>query len=248
MYKILGSVVMDLGNFNYFDLKAFVTTSFWNYHYVKFSIMLFILLIFIYPLSLYTDISKLSFSSFLGVLSLLFVIVLVAAQSPWYIHYYWTKVYNEKIASTHLNLFNVKTGFMYPTYNFFTGMATIFYAYCCHFGVFAILKTLNHRTPKRAQAIIKTTILFDLSLYLLVGMLGYLSAPIKTPTLIIGRFKLFSSDIIFSFAKLFFVLTVLVKIPAAYNSFRLSFIELFLQTNEVSKKVYITLIKFLEII
>ena len=71
-------------------------------------------------------------------------------------------------------------------------------------------------------------------LYLIVGNTGYLSNPLNTPPLIIERYKLFSNDIVITIARMLFIITVAAKIPTAYNSFRLSVLELVFKSNEVT--------------
>jgi len=233
---MIGGAVMDFGGYGeqYEDLKDFCDNSFWGYNYVKFPIMYGLLLFVLYPLSLLKDISKLSFSSFLGVFTLIILILIVAFESPWYIKDYWDNKYIESNPKTHLHLVDLSVGFKVPQLYFFRGMATIFYSYCCHYAAFPIFKTLENRTDKRIKKVITTTISFDVCLYLLIGITGYLSNPIKTPSLIIERYQLFSSDVVLSIGRLFFVVTVTAKIPTAYNSFRLSFLELVFKTTEVS--------------
>ncbi len=227
---------MDFGGYadKYGDLENFLNKSFWNYVYVKFPIMFGILLVILYPLCLSKDISKLTLPSFLGCLTLLILIIIIAVESPWYMTDYWNNKYKKYDSSTHLHMFNISIGFEPFTFNFFRGMATIFYAYCCHYAAFPIFKLLEDRTEKRIQKVVKTTLTFDLFLYLTIGITGYLSNPINTPPLIIERYKLLSNDIIIAIGRLLFVMTVTVKIPTAYNSFRLSLIELVCNSTEVT--------------
>ena len=94
-------------------------------------------------------------------------------------------------------------------------------------------------TTKRIKKVITTTISFDVILYLTIGIMGYLTDPISTPDLIIERYKLLDSDIILAIGRVLFVVTVTAKIPTAYNSFRLSILELAYKTTEVSTIRYI---------
>jgi len=233
---MLGSAVMDFGGYanEYENLKDFCDNSFWNYNYVKFPIMYGVLLLVLFPLSIQKDISKLSFSSFFGVFTLVIIIIIVAIQSPWYIQDYWNNKYIENDPKTHLHLVDLSVGFITPTLYFFRGMATVFYSFCCHYSAYPVLKTLENRTEDKIKKILRTTIILAVMLYLIVGNTGYLSNPLNTPPLIIERYKLFSNDIVITIARMLFIITVAAKIPTAYNSFRLSVLELVFKSNEVT--------------
>jgi amino acid permease len=149
--------------------------------------------------------------------------------------HYWEETYKEDDPSTHLNLWNVGIGFT-KDLNFFKGSATLFYAYSCHVGALPVYKTLKNNVQRRIQKVFKRSLLLDAILYSVVGILGYLSMPINTPDLIVERYKLFDSDLIMDIGRIATALTIIMKVPANYNSFRISVLEVFFNTTEISNK------------
>jgi amino acid permease len=181
--------------------------------------------IIILPLCLLKDISHMRFTSIFGVFSLLFLILIILVQSPWYFSHYLHTVYKKNDPKTHLNLWNISTGFTEELY-FFKGAATVFYAYSCHFGAFPVYQSLKNHTQRRIEKVFARSIILDASAYLIIGIAGYLSNPINTPDLIIERYELFPSDIVMTLGRIAFIFTLIVKIPAKYNSFRISVLDL----------------------
>ena len=76
-------------------------------------------------------------------------------------------------------------------------------------------------------------------------MIGYLTWPISTPSLIIERKKIVkSADIPMSIGRIALVLTIIMKLPSNYNSLRLTLFNIFWGTTTITKKknIFITLI------
>jgi amino acid permease len=225
VYKLIGGVVNDFGNYGYDTIDNFFKFSFWSNNEFKFPIMYGVGFAIILPLCLLKDISKMRFTSIFGVLSLMSLILIIIIEFPWYLSDYLHNIYKEDDPSTHLNLWNISTGFTSKLY-FFQGTATLFYAYSCHIGAFPIYKELKNNVRRRIEKVFTRSIILDASFYLIVGVTGYLSNPLGTPDLIIERYKLFDSDIIMTLGRIAFVFTLIMKIPANYNSFRLSLLNL----------------------
>jgi len=165
------------------------------------------------------------FNSIFGIASLFFLVIIIVIQSPWYISDYWNNIYKEDDPSTHLNIWDISKGFTENSY-FFKGTATLFYAYSCHIGAFPIYKELKNNVLRRIQKIFLRSILMDATFYMVVGITGYLSNPISTPDLIIERYKLLGNDFVMTIGWLMFIFTLMMKIPANYNSFRISLLGL----------------------
>jgi amino acid permease len=168
---------------------------------------------------------------------MLFLVLIIIIQTPWYFADYLNTKYDPNNPETHLNIWDISKGFTSDFY-FFKGTATLFYAYSCHIGAFPVFKSLENNILRRIKKVFARSIILDGSFYAIVGITGYLSNPIGTPALIIERYKLFSSDIIMTLGRLAFLLTLIMKIPANYNSFRLTLIGLISNEDNLDNKMY----------
>jgi amino acid permease len=236
-YKLLGGIVNELGGYGYDSLESFFTNSFWSEYSLKFPLMYAISFLVILPLCLLKSISKMRFNSIFGVFSLFFLFSIIIFQSPWYFLDYLNNKYIESDKSTHLNIWDIGTGFTNKLY-FFKGTATLFYAYSCHVGAFPIYKELKNNVLRRIQKVFRISIILNGSFYMIIGFTGYLGNPLQTPELIIERYKLFNSDIIMTIGWIAFFFTLVMKIPANYNSFRISLVTILgYEDSEISKKL-----------
>ena len=236
-YKLIGGVVNELGNYGSSSIDEFFKNYFWKNNEVKFPVMYILAFVVIFPLCLIKNISKMRFNSIFGIGTLFFLILIIILQTPWYVKDYWEVRYIENIPSTHLNIWNISTGFTEKLY-FFKGTATLFYAYSCHIGAFPIYKELKENITRRIQKVFRRSIILIGAFYIVVGLTGYLSDPITTPDLIIERYKLFRSDIIMTIGWMAFIFTLVMKIPANYNSFRISLLGLLgYDSHEISNKM-----------
>lgn len=237
IYKLLGGVVNEFGNFKYDSIDKFFEDSFWKGYDYKFPIMYSVALIIIMPLCLLKNISKMRFNSIFGVFSLFLLIIIIIVETPWYFKDYLERIYKENDETTHLNIWDISKGFTEKLY-FFKGTATLFYAYSCHYGAFPIYKELKNNVIRRIQKVFARSIILDGTFYIIVGLSGYLSNPINTPDLIIERYKYFDSDIVMTLGWIAFIFTLIMKIPANYNSFRITLIHLFgYEDSNISNKL-----------
>jgi amino acid permease len=233
---LIGGVVNELGNYGYISMNEFFEKSFWSYYSFKFPVMYGLAFIIVLPLCLLKDISKMRFNSIFGVISLMFLVLIIIIQTPWYFSDYINNKYDPNDLTTHLNIWDISKGFTEKFY-FFKGTATLFYAYSCHIGAFPVYKGLNNRISRRIQKVFARSIILDGSFYAIVGLTGYLSDPINTPALIIERYKLFSSDIVMTIGRIAFIFTLIMKIPANYNSFRLTLVGMINKGDTIDNKL-----------
>jgi amino acid permease len=233
---MLGEIIYNFCGYyeDYETVENFLTKSFWNLLYVKFSIMYGITIVILLPLCLLRDVSRLGVSSLLGLITFIFIIIILIIQSPSYIKHYWKNIYEENDPSTHLNIFNISSGFDINLF-FFQGTATFFFFYSCHTGSFPILKSLKDKTEKRIQKVIVRGLLINTTMFSIIAIFGYLTCPIDTPALIIERNNIQGgSDIAMSLCKLSLVIILIMKLPILYNIYKLSYFQLVKGDSEIT--------------
>ena len=241
LYKLLGGVINEIGNFGYISVDEFASKSFWNKLWIKFVTCYGITIIFLLPLCLLHNASKMRYASTFGIISLFLLIIIVVVECPFYIIDY---VNDENIE---LNYFDIIPG-LKGNMKLLQSIITVFYAFSCHVGAFPVLQTLHNPTEKRQKKVIRRAIYIDIISYLIIGASGYLTQPLNTPDLIIERKKLFNSDWFMTIGEICFIITLLAKISANYNALRSCILVLLgYETNNFSKitNIIITIITLL---
>ena len=213
LYKLLGGVINEIGNFQYKSVDEFVSNSFWNRLWIKFVTCYGIMILFLLPLCLLHNASKMRYASTFGIVSLFLLIIIVVAECPFYIT---DHIKNNKLE---LNYFDIISG-LKGDMKLLQSIVTVFYAFSCHVGAFPVLQTLHNPIERRQKKVIRRAIYIDIISYLIIGASGYLTQPINTPDLIIEREKLFNTDWIMTIGQILFILTLLAKISANYNALR----------------------------
>ena len=205
----------------------------WDSAKIKFPIM-FGTTLLVTPLCLLKDISKMRFASTFAVCALIYCILVVVIQTPWFFKDYLDK-YDKDDSDTHANWFDITKGFT-SKLNFFTGIATVFFCYTCHPGAFPVFKTLKNHTEKRINTVFFRSICLDIVIYVLVAICGFMTAPTNPKSLIIYRETIFDNDIFMTIAKIALGLDLLLSLPANYNSYRCSFFLVFFHTDIIDNK------------
>ena len=198
-------------------------------------------IIFLLPLCLLHNASKMRYASTFGIISLFLLIIIVVVECPFYIIDY---INDENIE---LNYFDIIPG-LKGNMKLLQSIITVFYAFSCHVGAFPVLQTLHNPTEKRQKKVIRRAIYIDIISYLIIGASGYLTQPLNTPDLIIERKKLFNSDWFMTIGEICFIITLLAKISANYNALRSCILVLLgYETNNFSKitNIIITIITLL---
>lgn len=200
----------------------------WGTAVFKFPIMIGITLILI-PICLLKDISKMRFASLLSIFSLIYAILVIVIETP----YYFTSL--NATERSLINWTDISQGFNSHLY-FFQGTATIFFAYTCHAGAFPVYKTLKNSVTRRINKVFMRSVLLDAVIYVLVGVCGFLTQPLDTPDLIIYRQKKYTNDLAMVIARFGIAINLILSTPANYNAFRLSFFEILWGTNKIDNK------------
>ena len=223
---------------SYTTFKDYEDAIWQNNYYIKCSVM-FGLILLIFPVCLLKDISKMRFASMFGICALIYSILVVVIESPWFFS-------KEKLSKA--NWFDISNGFQINDKNileFFNAIATVFFIFSCHPGAFPVYKSLNHNIPKRINTVFRRSIILDLIIYLLVAICGFITCPIDPPPLIVYRDsdKVIDNDIFMNIAKISLALDLYLSIPANYNSLRASFFLLFFKTDKIDngRNIIVTL-------
>ena len=230
IYSLIGRTFYEF--FFKDDYKNFDTyeNEVWDSAKLKYPIM-FGTTLLISPLCLLKDISKMRFASMFGVCALIYSILVVVFETPWFFKDYLEK-YDEKNSKTHANWFNIKKGFT-SELNFFTGMATFFFCYSCHPGAFPVYKTLKNNNKNKVNTVIFKSICLDLIIYILIAICGFMTAPTNPQPLIIYRESVFKNDFFMTIAKIALALDLFLSLPANFASYRCSFFIVFFKTAEI---------------
>lgn len=238
IYKLVGSFIYMIFYLNdYPELDLFYTDSFWNRLEIKIGVMMGTALIFLMPLNLLKDISKLRFSSILGIFSLGVFVIVLCFQLKSFIDQYYSYEYKENDESTHINWYDASKAFG-PDVLFFKATATIFFAYNCHYGAFPVYDKLADNNERRTNKVVYRSIILDTVFFLIVGICGYLTQPIKTPDLIIFRNQLFDDkkDIVMTICRIFITILLITKTPVNFNSMRLSLFNLVFKSTQITTR------------
>ena len=113
--------------------------------------------------------------------------------------FYYHNIHQRK---QNINFSDIKLGFG-KNMELFQSITTIIYAFECHSGIFSVLSNLQK------------------------PLSGYLSQPFNTPELIIERHTIFQHDILMITNLILFVFTLITKVSANYNGFRITILNLF---------------------
>ena len=219
IYKLVGGIVNDIGNYNYESLNDFVDNSFWKKYLYKFTICYGINLVFIMPFCLRKNLGEMKISTYAGVISLIFVILIIICQSPFFIDHYYDEIYKKDDKSTHLNIYDLSKG-VDKDLNIIRPFVTLFFAYTSQIALFPIISAVKERTKKKVDKIFYISSFIDGGIYIVIGILGYLTQPINTPDLIIERKSIFKKDYFMIIGRILLTLTLLGKIAPFYNSMR----------------------------
>ena len=215
----------------------------WDKPVLKYPIM-FGTALLIFPVCLLKDISKMRFASMFGICALIYSILVVVVESPWFLIHYLDN-YKEDDPKTHANWFDISKGFT-KDLNFFTGIATLFFTFSCHPGAFPVYKTLKNNNEKRINKVFFRSIILDVCIYFMIGVCGFITAPLNPKSLVIYRESIFDNDIFMTIAKIALALDLFLSLPANFASYRASFFLVFFKTDKVDnfRNVLVTAITF----
>ena len=220
IYKFLGAIVNQILSYGYDNMENFAEKSFWGTEKMRMIVCYSICYVILFPLCLTKTLSKMRFASTFGVLCQMLMIFIILVQFP---SYYYHNIHQRK---QNINFSDVKLGFG-KNMELFQSITTIIYAFECHSGIFSVLSNLQKPSKIRVQKVFKNAILIDVISCMIIALSGYLSQPFNTPDLIIERHTIYKHDILMITGLILFVFTLITKVGANYNGFRITILNLF---------------------
>jgi amino acid permease len=164
--------------------------------------------------------------TYIGVISLFVVVLIIIIQSPYFIDNYYDEIYKKDDKSTHLNVYDLSKG-ADKDLNIIRPFVTLFFAYTSQNALFPIIEVLKDRTKKKVDKIFYISSIIDCLIYILIGILGYLTQPIDTPDLIIERKSIFKKDYFMIIGRMLLTLTLIGKIAPNFNAMRSTLLSSF---------------------
>ncbi len=236
IYSLIGRVIFDLNIIkgNYYKFEIF-EKEIWDKNIYKFTIMYSISIVVLIPLCSLRDVSKMRYTSLLGISTLIYGIIVIMIECPFFYSNYLKNIKKDNDKSTYPNFIDIKKGFKSDLL-FLQCFATIFFCFNCHIGVFPVYKTLKNNTSKRIKKVFKRSVILNSIIYILISISGFLTSPINSPDLIIYRRNngVFKNDILMIIAKIGIAISLLLSIGPNYNSFRISFCGFFKGEESIS--------------
>ena len=226
------------------DIKDFEKNSLWANIYFRLGLMQGVAWILLIPLNLQRNMSKMRFTTVLGVGCLSIISIVIIAQLPSYISHN-TEASKRAVDPIpfEINWYDISKPLLKDDVGAFSAFSTIIFAYTSHYGVFAVYNMITDNTKRRVRKVITRSVILDGFFYLLIGIFGYITQPFNTPKLIIDRNIINGSDNIMTGCKLLAALMLICKLPVSFNSLRNSLLNLIFGDNEVTwrRNVLITL-------
>lgn len=108
----------------------------------------------------------------------------------------------------------------------------------CHQGVLPVISSLNnHEVIQRVNKVLSRTVIFQYSLYILIAISGFLTAPVTAPELIVLRENyVFKSDTFMIIAQFAFMCVLLMVISIKFSALRSAVLSTFTGSTECDFK------------
>lgn len=207
----------------------------WQKAYVKYPFMLGIALILSF-INLIKDITKLHFSSYISVSSVIYCLFVIVIECNKYYQHYKTEIFDEYNESSHINYIDLRKAFTNKLI-FFKGFSNLVLAFNSHVGVFPVFAGLKYQKEgiKKMKLSIFFSLLILIALYLISMICSYLTDPLSPEELVIYRKPISNgNDIPMSIAKLLMAINLIFIIPGLFCGLRLSFANAFTKGNITS--------------
>ena len=239
-YTLFGRFVYSAGYISkYSDYEDF-DDEIWQKTYIKLPFYIGVTLGLSF-MCLIRDINKLNFSSYIGVISIVYSLFVILVQCHDYYKHSKNMYYIEEDKDTHINWFNIGKAFS-KDLEFFKGIARLFTANSIHTGIFPIFVGFKYQKDglnkmKKATFI---GVLMVTSFYIFTMIISFFTNPYQPEDLIIYRKSKGGKDIAMTIAKFFLSINIIFTYPGTYFPLRLSIANSF-KNGYISKKFNIIL-------
>lgn len=240
IYSLFGRFIHSVKYKNRYESFEDFEKNIWGQPYIKFPFYIGIAFI-LSLICLNRDIKKLKYTSYIGVTSISYSLLVVTFQCHDYYKYFKETKYIKEDVNTHPNWIDLGRAFS-KKLDFFKGIACLFGAYACHVGIFPIFSGFKYHENGLKQ--MKYSIFFSTSLntilHILAIVCSFLTEPINPEDLIIYRKdKGNGKDIPMTIAKLLIAFSLMTTTPINYFGLRLSIANSFTKGIITNKFNYI---------
>ena len=228
IYALLGRFIQSVGYQNKYDSFDDFYDDKWGKAYFIYPISFGIAIILSF-ISLIKDIDKLSFSSYIGVIAVIYSLIVILVQCHKYYNHYKDNVYKKEDKSTHVNWTDLDKAFT-KELDFFKGFACIVGAYCCHTGVFPVFTGFKYQEKgiKKMECSVFIAMVITTILHFISMICSYLTDPITPEDVIIYRKKIGGGkDVAMTISKLCITLSLIFTLPPYFFGLRLSVANFF---------------------
>lgn len=156
------------------------------------------------PLAAQKNVSALRFTSLLGILFLLYLVVAITVR---------TSLEFEASDWDHIKVFNFSS-------EIFLGIPIIMFAFASHVNIFSIYEELERPSPRRINMVVAITVVLALVFYLGIGVAGYLGYPVATQGNILKHFTI--DDLFLQLASIALTVTVMLNYPLSSHPCRIT--------------------------
>ena len=167
------------------------------------------------PLALLKNIAKLQYASIVATISLIFCVVVVDIEMPFYLYYY----IRDKKEIPFIEIF------AWHKNNYFDTFATFLFGFSCHNGILQVLSELKNPIRRRCDKVLRNSFAIELVLYGTISLCGYFSTFRDTPDYFLTRPNLpfFKKDYFILLAQLTLFVCLHCTMAINYNIMRSSF-------------------------
>lgn len=203
-------------------------------------IMVLICTIFIQiPLSLIKNISVLQYASILATISLVYAILVIIIETPFY--------FSQNYGTSDKYKFSV-----FPPdgigFNFLNTLSTFLFGFCSHNGLFQVFMEMDRPNLRRSMKVIQRATILEIVLYFCISICGFLSTFYETPDVFIKRPDLKGfTDYFMIVGKISLIIILNCCMSINYNIMRLSIKSMVFDDKTVSfiKDLIITVLVYI---